>query len=81
MGFSITSWKYLGQNYDRLHNKNNNNNAGKEVYNRNSLGKSLFWYWPPKKSVINGNGIKGKHKMMFDKLRIFFYCANNVFAP
>ena len=72
MGFSITSWKYLGQNYDRLHNKNNNNNAGKEVYNRNSLGKSLFWSGPPKKSVINGNGIKGKHKMMFDKLRIFF---------
>ena len=72
MGFSITSWKYLGQNYDRLHNKNNNNNAGKEVYNRNSLGKSLFRSGPPKKSVINGNGIKGKHKMMFDKLRIFF---------
>ena len=69
MGFSITIWKYLGQNYDRLHNKSNNNNAGKEVYNRNSLGKSLFRSGPPKKSVRNGNKIKGKHKMVFDKLK------------
>ena len=69
MGFSMTSWKYLGQNYDRLHNKNNNNKTAKKVYNRNSLGKSLFRSGPPKKSVRNGNKIKGKHKMVFDKLK------------
>ena len=72
MGFIMTSWKYLGQNYDRLHNKNNNNNTGKKVYNRNSLGKSLFRFGPPKKSVRNGNKIKGKQKMVFDKLKKHF---------
>ena len=69
MGFTMTSWKYLGQNYDRLHNKNSNNKTAKKVYNRNSLGKSLFRSGPPKKSVRNGNKIKGKHKMVFDKLK------------
>ena len=70
MGFSMTSWKYLGQNYDRLHNKNtNDNNTGKKVYNRNSLGKSLFAIWATQKSVENGNKIKGNIKIVFDKLK------------
>ena len=73
----MTSWKYLGQNYDRLHNKNNHNNTGKRVYNRNSLGKSLFRSGPPKKSDRNGNKIKGKNKMVFDKLKKGFYYESN----
>ena len=63
MGFSMTSWKYLGQNYDRLHNKNsNNNNTGKKVYNRNSLGKSLFTIWATQKVSSERKQNQREHK-------------------
>ena len=72
MGFSMTSWKYLGQNYDRLHNKNSNNKTAKKVYNRNSLGKSLFRSGPPKKSVIERKYSQRVTIKSFDKLK--FVC-------